>query len=99
MWGIGTGKSPPAASGGGRRALVVLLLLGIALAAAPLAFGMFDRAPKGAEMMAEFEPFMTDARLSGFQRHIANIEAGVARPTARSPARWRAAVARRACAL
>jgi len=55
----------------------VLALIGLALAAAPLAFGMFDRGPKGAEMMAEFEPFMTDARLSGFQRHIADIEAGV----------------------
>ena len=66
-----------AATGIGRRALVALALIGVALAAAPLAFGMFDRGPKGAQMMAEFKPFMTDARLSGFQRHIANIEAGV----------------------
>jgi hypothetical protein len=76
MWGIATGKSSPA-FGGRRRALVALLVLGLALAAAPLAFQMFDRGPKGAEMMVEFKPFMTDARLSGFQRHIANIEAGV----------------------
>jgi hypothetical protein len=65
------------ATGIGRRALVALALIGVALAAAPLAFGMFDRGPQGAQMMAEFEPFMTDARLSGFQRHIADIEAGV----------------------
>ncbi len=77
MQGFGERGLSSAAPGAGRRALVVLLLLGIALAAAPLAFGMFDRGPKGAEMMAEFEPFMTDARLSGFQRHIGDIEAGV----------------------
>jgi hypothetical protein len=75
MWVFGTGK--PTTSGVGRRALVVLLVIGLGLAAAPLAFDMFDRGPKGAEMMVEFKPFMTDARLSGFQRHIANIEAGV----------------------
>jgi hypothetical protein len=78
MWGIGDGgRSDGAAKGVGRRALVALALLGIALAAAPLAFGMFDRGPKGAEMMVEFKPFMTDARLSAFQRHIADIDAGV----------------------
>jgi hypothetical protein len=60
-----------------RWALVALALLGVCLAAAPLAFDMFDRGPQGAVMMAEFEPFMTDARLSGFQRHIAAIDAGV----------------------
>jgi hypothetical protein len=75
--GVIPGRSAGATAGVGRRALVALALLGIALAAAPLAFGMFDRGPKGAEMMSEFEPFMTDARLSGFQRHIADIDAGV----------------------
>jgi hypothetical protein len=60
-----------------RRALVVLLVLGIGLALAPVGFQMFDRAPKGAEMMDEFKPFMTDKRLSGFQRHIRNIDAAV----------------------
>jgi hypothetical protein len=38
---------------------------------------MFDRGPKGAQMLDEFRPFMTDARLSGFQRHIRDIDAGV----------------------
>src|SRR4051794_22318329 len=60
-----------------RGALVALLVIGIGLALAPVAFKMFDRAPKGAEMMDEFKPFMTDARLSGFQRHIRNIDAAV----------------------
>lgn len=77
MQGLGTGKSSPA-SGAGRRALVVLLVIGLGLAAAPLIFGMFEKGPKGAEMMDEFKPFMTDARLDGFQRHIRNIDAGVA---------------------
>ena len=60
-----------------RWALVALAVVGIGLALAPVGFQMFDRAPKGAEMMAEFKPFMTDARLSGFQRHIRNIDAAV----------------------
>jgi hypothetical protein len=78
MRGIGEPARPDAtAPGAGRRALVVLALIGVALALAPVAFGMFDRGPKGAEMMAEFKPFMTDARLSGFQRHIADIDAAV----------------------
>ncbi len=76
MRGIGS-RARGGASGVGRRALVALALLGVCLAAAPLAFDMFERGPKGAVMMAEFKPFMTDARLSGFQRHIADIEAGV----------------------
>ena len=88
-----------AATGVSRRALVALALIGVCLAAAPLAFGMFDRGPKGAEMMAEFEPFMTDARLSGFQRHIADIEAGVRETDAPSSARWRGAARRRTSAL
>jgi hypothetical protein len=60
-----------------RGALVALLVIGIGLALAPVAFKMFDRAPKGAQMMADFKPYMTDARLSGFQRHIRNIDAAV----------------------
>jgi hypothetical protein len=78
MQGFGERRASDGASGMGRRALVVLLVLGVALAVAPLALGMFERAPKGAEMMREFAPFMTDARLSGFQRHIRDIDAGVA---------------------
>jgi hypothetical protein len=60
-----------------RRALAALALIGLALAAAPLIFGMFEKGPKGTEMLKEFKPFMTDARLTGFQGHIRNIDAGV----------------------
>jgi hypothetical protein len=88
MRGLGErARSGAARAGVSRRALVALALVGIALAIAPLAFGMFDRGPKGAQMMVEFKPFMTDARLSGFQRHIADIDAGVretAGPVART---------------
>ncbi len=60
-----------------RWALTAIAVIGLGLALAPVAFQMFERGPKGAEMMAEFKPFMTDARLNGFQRHIRNIDAGV----------------------
>ncbi len=60
-----------------RWAITVVAVLGLALVAAPIAFKMFERGPKGAEMMAEFKPFMTDARLDGFQTHIRNIDAAV----------------------
>jgi hypothetical protein len=57
--------------------LIALALLGIGLIAAPGIFKMFDRAPLGAEMIKEFKPYMTEARLDGYQRHIADIDAGV----------------------
>lgn len=54
-----------------------MAVIGLGLAVAPLLFGMFDRGPQGVVMMREFKPFMTDARLSGFQQHIRDIDAGV----------------------
>jgi hypothetical protein len=65
------------AAGARRWSLVALAVIGLGLAAAPVIFQMFDRAPRGAEMMQAFTPFMTDARLNGFQRHIRDIDAGV----------------------
>jgi hypothetical protein len=76
MTGITSGSRSRAA-GARRRALVVLLVLGLGLALAPVIFQMFDRGPKGAQMLEEFRPFMTDARLSGFQRDIRDIDAAV----------------------
>jgi hypothetical protein len=66
-------RSGAPASGVDRRSLVALALIGLALAAAPLIFGMFAKGPQGTEMMEE--PFMTDERLGAFQRHIRNIDA------------------------
>jgi hypothetical protein len=59
------------------RALIALAVLGLALAAAPVAFQMFTRAPKGAQMLADFKPFMTAQRLDGYQHEIAQIDAAV----------------------
>jgi hypothetical protein len=75
MWGIGSARGT--AHGARRWALLALALIGIGLALAPVGFQMFDRGPQGAVMMDEFAPFMTDARLNGFQRHIRDIDAGV----------------------
>lgn len=62
---------------GGRRGarwpVVVLAVLGIALMVAPLAFGMFTKAPDGARMMTGFSPFMNRPRLDGFQADMATI--------------------------
>jgi hypothetical protein len=60
-----------------RFALIVLIALGAGLALAPLVFGMFSRAPKGAVMLDEFRPFMTDRRLSRFQVYLREIDAAV----------------------
>jgi hypothetical protein len=86
MTRIGTG-SRSSAVGARRRALVVLLVLGLGLALAPVIFQMFDRGPKGAQMLDEFRPFMTDARLGGFQRHIRDIDAAVHQTNGRAVVR------------
>jgi hypothetical protein len=78
-------ERPPSANGGSkgkdgvpkRPFLVVLIVLGAALIIMPFAFTMFSRAPKGAAMLSQFKPFMTTARLNGFQEDIRQINAGV----------------------
>jgi hypothetical protein len=60
-----------------RWALIALAALGAGLIAAPAIFQMFDRAPKGATMIKEFAPYMTTARLDGYQRDLRDIDAGV----------------------
>jgi len=68
----------PSRRGGPRRwALIALIVLGVGLVAAPAVFQMFDRAPKGATMIRAFKPYMTDARLGGYAREIAQIQGGV----------------------
>lgn len=57
--------------------LVVAAVIGVGLAVAPLAFDMFARAPRGATMLADFKPFMTEQRLDGFDRDITQIRAAV----------------------
>jgi len=60
-----------------RGAFIALLVIGIGLALAPVGFKMFERGPKGAQMMDEFRPFMTETRLTGFQRDISDIDDAV----------------------
>jgi hypothetical protein len=60
-----------------RWTLAVIALIGIALAVMPLAFNMFDKTPKGAVMIAGFKPYMTTARLDGYQSELREIDAGV----------------------
>jgi hypothetical protein len=43
----------------------------------PFAFNMFSKTPQGAVMIAQFKPFMTTARLDGFQTDLKEINAGV----------------------
>jgi hypothetical protein len=57
--------------------LGVFAIIGVALIVLPMAFGMFSRAPKGADMIAGFRPYMTTARLAAYQREIREIDAGV----------------------
>jgi hypothetical protein len=57
--------------------LAALAVIGLALVAAPFAFGMFSRAPKGAQMITSFAPYMTNRRLDGFQSDLRYIDGGV----------------------
>src|SRR5256886_3597342 len=50
--------------------LPVLVALGIALVVAPFAFQMFQRAPKGGDMMNEFESIMTRHRVQIGRAHV-----------------------------
>jgi hypothetical protein len=67
----------PRPTGTQRVLLVVVALIGLGLAAAPFAFDMFSRAPKGAVMLSDFKPFMTPQRLDGFQTDMGQINAAV----------------------
>jgi hypothetical protein len=60
-----------------RWAVVVVAVIGVGLVVAPFGFGMFSKAPKGAVMIDEFAPYMTTARLNGYQRELSEINAGV----------------------
>ncbi len=58
-----------AAASAGRKPMIAVLVIGVGLIAAPFIFQMlaFDnRAPKGGEMINEFRPYMTEARITKF---------------------------------
>ncbi|MFL6156439.1 MAG: hypothetical protein ACJ72D_10120, partial [Marmoricola sp.] len=56
--------------------LWVLVGLGVALAAAPLAFGMFGRAPKGGEMMSAFSTLETTSNVTRIQGYFSQMAVG-----------------------
>jgi hypothetical protein len=64
-------------AGARRTAFVIAAFIGFGLVAAPFAFNMFSRAPKGAVMLADFKPFMTNDRLDGFQAEMRQIDSAV----------------------
>jgi hypothetical protein len=57
--------------------MVAAAVIGAALVIVPVAWNMFSKTPKGAVMLSEFHPFMTTARLDGFQSDIRQINAAV----------------------
>ena len=62
-------KAAVAAKGGRRGPMVAVLAIGVGLLAAPFVFQMLaldNRAPRGGEMIDEFRPYMTDARITKF---------------------------------
>jgi hypothetical protein len=78
MGSTATTETTKAEPGPGHRwAVVVVAVIGLGLVAAPFAFGMFSKAPKGAVMINGFAPYMTTARLDGYQRELSEINAGV----------------------
>jgi hypothetical protein len=56
-------------------ALWVLFGLGVSVAAAPLVFQMFDRAPQGADMIDDFQPMMTRERVQSVQGYFVTLGA------------------------
>ena len=58
-----------------RPALWVLFGLGLGVAAAPVAFQMFDRAPQGADMIEDFRPMMTRERVQAVQGYFVTLGA------------------------
>lgn len=57
------------------RMLLALGALGLAVAAAPLPFRMFSRAPAGAEMISELRPLMTREQVTTVQGYFVTIGA------------------------
>lgn len=59
-----------------RAPATVLIVLGLAIVAAPVAFQMFSRAPKGGHMIDDFRPLMTTAKVQRIQGYFLVIGAG-----------------------
>jgi hypothetical protein len=62
-------KAAVATAGGRQGLMVAVLVIGVGLLAAPFIFQMLaldNRAPRGGEMIDQFRPYMTDARITKF---------------------------------
>lgn len=62
-----------------------VFLVGIALVVVPFATGMFDRAPKGAQMITAFEPYMQPARLTSYEQDVRQLNEGFTQAAGRGP--------------
>ena len=60
----------------GRGARIAVIVLGLGVVAAPAMFQMFTRAPKGAEMIDDFRPFMTTKKVRTIQGYFRTIGEG-----------------------
>jgi hypothetical protein len=61
-------------------------LVGVALIVFPFATSMFDRAPKGAHMIAAFAPYMRPAKLASYDLDVRQLDEGFTQAAARGPA-------------
>lgn len=49
---------------------IIIVIVGVVLIIVPFGYKMFDRAPAGADMMADFEPVLTRENVTTFQGHM-----------------------------
>ncbi|MDQ1679572.1 MAG: hypothetical protein QOI42_431, partial [Frankiaceae bacterium] len=54
-------------------ARVVAAVIGVGLALAPVGFRMFERAPKGGDMIVGFRPYMKESKIGSFRAELATI--------------------------
>ncbi|MBI4883854.1 MAG: hypothetical protein HY826_07355 [Actinobacteria bacterium] len=54
--------------------MIAAVAIGVGLAAAPAIFQMFGRAPMGGEMITEFEPYMTEAKVATLRGYLDTID-------------------------
>lgn len=57
--------------------LVAAMIIGVGLIIAPFAFGMFERAPLGGDMIDDFAPYMVDAKIEEFRGYMTRIDDAV----------------------
>lgn len=70
-----------------RGALVpfAVALVGVSLVVFPFATRMLDRAPKGAHMIAAFEPYMKPARLAAYKTDVRQLDEGFTQAASGGP--------------